>query len=155
MKFRTAHVNYSSITDNNNMDVDGEPLPSACHQSFMQECDINHILKLHDTAGILTHVNRGRAHYGDFVEGVNEYKDAMDLVVRANESFDALPSDLRSRFGNDPGLFMEFIQNPANYDEGVSLGLFSPRPIGQKQTADKRDDIPVGDGSEVGSPDPE
>lgn len=99
---------------------------SLTQQHMKKECDIKEIIKRHDRTGIIEHVNRGVAQYGDYSE-VNEYREALDLINNAQESFMNLPSDIRAMFGNDAGEFFEFATNPENADRMVQLGL-APSP---------------------------
>lgn len=114
---------------------------SMTHQSFKQECDINHILKKYNRTQMLTHINKIQGNYGDF-SGVQDYQTSLNQVIQAQDSFLALSSDLRKRFGNDPVNFLEFVNNPANYAESAKLGLLSEEKtrqyhdsIKQKQTS--------------------
>ena len=101
---------------------------SMTQQHFREECDIKNIIKRHDRTGIIEHVNRGIAQYGDYSE-VHEYREAIDLVNNATNAFMELPSDIRKMFDNDPGEFFEFATNPANAERMVELGLApSPAP---------------------------
>lgn len=95
---------------------------SRTKQSHKDECDINKILKKADKTGLITHVASSTARYGDFT-AVNEYQESLNTVIQAQDMFDALPSDIRKRFANDPGAFFEFATNPANKDDLVKLGL--------------------------------
>lgn len=105
---------------------------SLTQQHMQKECDIREIIKKHDRTGIINHVNRGVAQYGDYSD-VNEYREALDLVNNAMGSFMELPSDIRKAFNNDPGEFFEFATNPDNSDEMVKLGLSSsPAPVLQE-----------------------
>jgi phage internal scaffolding protein len=99
---------------------------SLTQQHMAQECDIKEIIKRHDRTGIIEHVNRGVAAYGDYSE-VHEYREALDLINNAKESFMVLPSDVRKMFDNDPGEFFEFATDPANAEKMVELGL-APSP---------------------------
>ena len=99
---------------------------SLTQQQFKKECDIKEIIKRHDRTGIIAHVNRGIAQYGDYSE-VHEYREALDLINNATESFMGLPSDVRKMFDNDPGEFFEFATNPDNAERMVELGL-APSP---------------------------
>ena len=94
-------------------------------QHHKQLCDINNIIRSYDKTGLVQHVNQAKAMYGDFTE-VNEYQESLNLVLRAQASFDELPSAIRRRFANDPGAFMEFVTNPENLDEMIKLGLANP-----------------------------
>ena len=102
---------------------------SLTQQHMLEECDIRNIIKKHDRTGIISHVNRGIAQYGDYSE-VNEYREALDLVNNANEAFMELPSDVRKMFHNNAGEFFEFATNPDNAEKMVELGLASsPAPV--------------------------
>lgn len=100
---------------------------SLTQQHFAKEADIKTIIKKHDRTGIISHVARGVAHYGDYSE-VNEYREALDMVNSANASFMELPSDVRAMFENDAGAFFEFATNPANDEKMVELGLKEAPP---------------------------
>lgn len=101
-------------------------LPSRTKQSFKAECDVNVIMKrFKKTAGV-DFLNRYQGYltgeFGDFSEVV-DYRTALEQVARAESVFGALPAALRSRFENDPAQFLDFVQDPANANELVSLGL--------------------------------
>lgn len=112
---------------------------SLTQQHFAQETDIKSIIKKHDRTGIISHVARGVARYGDYSE-INEYREALDVVNSANASFQQLPSQLRAMFGNDAGEFFEFATNPANSEKMVELGLAEapPSPKAEAQPVDKK-----------------
>ena len=104
------------------LDENGDPQPSHVKQSPADDCDINKIIAKYDQTGILTHVNTMVARYGDFTEA-NEYQDALNLVIEAQDGFAELPSHIRARFGNDPGTFLEWVTDPSNHEAAVELGL--------------------------------
>ena len=85
-------------------------------------CDVNNIIRQYDKTGLIEHVAASKASYGDFTQ-VNEYQESLNMVIRAQNAFDELPSAVRKRFGNDPGEFFEFATNPDNQEEMVKLGL--------------------------------
>lgn len=95
---------------------------SLTQQHFKKETDIVEIIKKHDRTGIIEHVARGVAQYGDYSE-VNEYREALDMVNNANASFMELPAEVRQMFGNDAGEFFEFATDPKNLDKMQELGL--------------------------------
>lgn len=94
-------------------------MTEQCHKA---DCDINTILKRYDKTGLITHVNNAVADYGDYTE-INEYQESLNLVIRAQENFEAMPSEIRKKFDFDPGQFLEFATNPANKEEMIKLGL--------------------------------
>lgn len=120
MKIRKAYDKH----DRQGFETVGE---SLTQQHFAKEADIKTIIKKHDRTGIISHVARGVAHYGDYSE-VNEYRDALDMVNNANENFMQLPSEIRAMFDNDAGTFFEFATNPANDEKMVQLGLKEAPP---------------------------
>lgn len=98
------------------------PEETLTEQHHVDACSISTILNQYDRTGLITHVNRSVASYGDYSE-VNEYQEALNTTIRAQNAFDELPSAVRKKFDNDPGQFLEFATNPANIDELVELGL--------------------------------
>ena len=115
IKFRTAYEPHKPCF----FDTEGE---SLTQQHFKEECDIINIIKRHDRNGIIEHVQRGQARYGDFSE-VKDYREALDLVQNAQEEFMNIPSDIRKQFDNNPGKFYEFVSNPDNKDELIKMGF--------------------------------
>ena len=57
----------------------------------------------------------------DFVD----YQEALGIVAQARESFLALPSSVRERFGNNPASLIDFLNDASNRAEAISLGLLS------------------------------
>lgn len=102
--------------------------PSLTKQSFKAECDINNIISRYNKTGMLDHVMKTGGRYGDFCD-VEDYHTSVLKVVEAQRMFESLPSTLRSRFANDPGNFLMFVQDPANVDEMVKLGLAVKREV--------------------------
>lgn len=62
---------------------------------------------------------------GDFTS-VTDFHSAMNMVRAAEEAFMAMPASLRERFGHDPQNVMLFLDDPANRDEAIKLGLVEP-----------------------------
>lgn len=111
--------------ERNSFETKGESLTK---QDQMSMCDVNNIIAQYDRTGLIRHINESVAQYGDFTQ-VNEYQESLNFVMQAQDNFNALPSDLRSKFNNDPGAFFEFVTDPANIDEMVKLGLaVAPEP---------------------------
>lgn len=96
---------------------------SRTHQSFKKETDVNHIVSRAQMAGFLPPPVRPPV-FAD-VSGVRDFKSAVYRVQAVHELFDALPSEVRKRFKNDPLGFLQFCDNPANLSEMAKLGLLS------------------------------
>lgn len=94
-------------------------------QQFKDECDINEIVRRFGLGHKMPESVR-IPQYGDFTQ-IDDYHSACNAIAEAGEAFDALPSDLRKRFQNDPGQFVDFCLNEGNRDELVKLGLVVPK----------------------------
>ena len=91
-------------------------------QAMKNECDINNIMAKFEKTGLFDHLTKYNGDYGNFI-GAPEYHEAMNAVVEAENMFMEIPAKIRSRFENDPAKFLEFVQDPANTDEIISMGL--------------------------------
>lgn len=108
-----------------------QPLTNFEHtltkQSMAEECDINAIMKKYETTGMLPEMIEKNPQYGDFSEPI-DYMMSMNLVIHAQEQFEALPATVRERFQNQPEKFLEFTANPENQDELIRMGLATKKP---------------------------
>lgn len=98
---------------------------SLAKQSFKDECDINTIVRNFGLTGELPNDVRA-PQYGDF-EGVFDYHTAMNQVIAAQDSFMQMPAEVRARFNNDPGAFVDFCSDVNNLEEMEKLGLVVSR----------------------------
>lgn len=98
--------------------------PGRTKQEFVDDCDINKIVERFTRTGMLP-PPRGVQLYGDFSE-VGSYHEAHLAIQHANDTFAELPSHIRTRFHNDPGAFLKFLDNDENLEEARSLGLIPP-----------------------------
>lgn len=98
--------------------------PSMTKQSFKKECDINHIMGKYLKTGAIDHFAKFGPSYGD-IEPVT-FHEAMNVIRKSEEMFEALDSSIRKRFHNNPAEFMEFVQNPDNLEEMRKLKLARP-----------------------------
>lgn len=120
-----------SVRSANGYDVDSASVdagffcdePTMAQQNFKDECDINTIVRRFGVTGQIP-VPSIEPQFGDF-SGVSSYHDAMNLLIDAQETFDAIPSDIRKQFDNDPGKFVDFTLNPDNRDQLKEWGLLS------------------------------
>lgn len=98
--------------------------PSMTKQSFVAECDINNIVHAFSQTGQIAHINE-RAAAGAFVDLPDslDYQQAVELARAGDAAFMALPAQIRARFDNDPARFLDFVEDPANQQELIELGL--------------------------------
>lgn len=101
--------------------------PGRTKQSFSKAADINEIVRRYRRTGFLDGV---KANPGQFVDvsKIGDFRELVSKVRSATESFEGLPSELRSRFHNDPAELIEFISDDSNREEAVKLGLV-PKPV--------------------------
>lgn len=98
---------------------------SLTQQHFQEETEINNILRSHDRNGVISHIHKGQAIYGDFSD-ITDLQDALSRIKEAQAEFMNVPSDIREKFQNDAGKFYTFASNPDNFDEMVNMGLANP-----------------------------
>lgn len=103
------------------------PEETLTKQSFQEEVDINTIVRRFNLTGQLPE-NVAVPTYADFDE-IFDFHSAMNVVAQAGEAFGLMPADVRARFHNDPGEFMDFVHDDRNYSEAVKLGLVMPPPV--------------------------
>lgn len=116
---------HSAYSPRRSVRVSIDPASDMTKQSFRDECDINVIMSRYQTTGILPQTrNALDAQYAD-VSGI-DYQAAQNLVAGAKSMFMELPSSVRSRFDNDPGLFLAFTHDPKNREEMAKMGLLTP-----------------------------
>lgn len=101
--------------------------PSLAKQAFLEETDINKIVERFNLTGQLPS-NVRMPTYGDFTD-IPDFHSAMNAIRLAQESFNAMPPQVRERFNNDPGKFVDFCSNPENRDEAIKLGLVEPQEL--------------------------
>lgn len=95
-------------------------------QEFKDECDINQILAKYVKTGVITHSAKFGGQYMDCP--AFDFREAMEKVAQAEMMFIELPAKVRERFRNDPGQFLQFVQDPKNAEEAAALGLATPPP---------------------------
>lgn len=107
-----------------NMDEEGNPVYFT-EQAHKEQCDVNKIIRKYDRNGLISHVSRFEAQFGD-VSGL-EFKAMQDKVLHAKEEFNKLPSKIRNRFQNSPQKLLQFMDDANNRDEAIELGLINPQ----------------------------
>lgn len=123
--------------------------PTQTKQSFKNDCDINRIMARFQKTGAITHVQNHSLQYG-FASGAT-FTESMNIVANAQSMFNELPSSIRTKFKNDPAEFLDFVQNAANADELVELGL-ATRALPQRLRSEDR---PLDDDSGASKTKPE
>lgn len=99
---------------------------SRTKQSEAEACNINVIMAKYSKTGLITHLNRYEGKYGDFT-AITDYQTSLNIVMEAEKMFMSLPSDVRAKFENDPGKFLAFSNDPANFEKLREMGLAKPK----------------------------
>lgn len=118
-------------------DVDFSNTVSLTKQSDAVDCDVNVLFKRFERTGQLPNMIVRDATYGDF-SNVPTYQEAVEVVRRADEQFQALDVSLRNRFDNDPSKFLAFVTDPANVDSLEEMGLLKPEVVAQREADRKK-----------------
>ena len=102
---------------------------SRTQQSFTEECDINTIVRRFNLTGTLPVAARAPT-YGDFSE-VMDYQTALNAIIAAEDSFMTLPAEIRKKFNNDAGAFVDFCSDEANRAELEKMGMITPQAMAE------------------------
>lgn len=127
---------------------------SPCHvqQHDVPTCNINNIMDKYRKTGLLEHVNQFRGNYGDFTSAPT-YHEAFNKLVEAQEMFMTLPANVRDKFANDPGLFLEYVSDENNQAGMEELGLLPKKaPAKPQEPAKEAPKSEEGSGSKAPEP---
>lgn len=102
--------------------VDFSDDPGMTQQHFREETNVNHIMAKYGASRLLEHYAQFQGNYGDFTD-VQDYQTSLNEVIKAQDMFMSLPSEVRTRFGNDPAQFLDFVGREENRSEMKKMGL--------------------------------
>lgn len=120
--------------------------PTLTKQSFAEEVDINTIVRRFHLTGEIPQ-NVRMPTFEDFT-GVTDFHTAMNAIAVAREAFDKMPAEVRARFNNDPGAFVDFTADKNNLAEARKLGMVPPEELPEPEAPPMRVSIvePLRDG---------
>lgn len=95
---------------------------SMTQQQFKAECDVNNILAKYKKTGMVTHLAKHQGNFGDF-SNVEDYQTCLGKLMQAQTAFGTLPSELRTKFDNDPAKLIDFLADQKNDEEAIKFGL--------------------------------
>lgn len=122
--FLRTPYNYDTMQASNASALSCED-PSLAQQHARDESDINTIVKRFGLTGELPS-NVRTPTYGDFSDAM-DYHTSLNAVRAADAAFMQLPADIRIRFNNDAGAFVDFVSDDSNRAEAEKLGLVLPQ----------------------------
>lgn len=91
-------------------------------QEFVSQVNISNIIKKYVRNGVNPFCITQDAKYGDFTN-IPSYQEALELVCAAEDHFLRFPADVRAMFDNDPGKYIDFLNNPENREKAIQLGF--------------------------------
>lgn len=100
---------------------------SLTQQHLAEETDINWIVKRYAQTGEVPQHQLPPLN-SDFAANLT-FEQSMNLIVEARESFDALPSEIRTRFHNNPAEFVDFMSDAKNGDQIREMGLYNEEAL--------------------------
>jgi len=121
------------------------PKKGMTKQMHKEECDINHIMLKFQKSGVIDHVNKHQQDYGFCTS--TDLHESLNLINTANDMFDELPSQARKKFHNNPGEFLDYVQDPENKEKLFDLGL-TDYPITPLTLPEKAENTPSANAEE-------
>lgn len=86
---------------------------------FKDSCDVKKIIDRYHRTGQVP-LNTKNPIYGDFSK-VQDYQQAMNTVILAQEQFESLPSQIRKKFNNNPEEFLNYMEENDGNMEKLAL----------------------------------
>ncbi|MBR6730596.1 MAG: hypothetical protein IKL90_04560 [Alphaproteobacteria bacterium] len=130
--------------------------PGMTEQNHMVDCDVNTTVARYVRTGAFGAPNEIPTNPPDF-SGFDQnfsFFKAQCMVAKAQQEFDALPSSIRSRFDNNPGKLISFLEDSSNQEEAVKLGLVEAPAIQDSNGVIHTTQTPPSQGSVVGNSEP-
>lgn len=123
-----------TIKKDSNKKITNPDVVSQTKQSERDGSNINTIVARAKKTGMLgTGLASDRqAQYGDF-SNAGDYLQQQNNVIAFKTMFDALDSETRNKFRNQPSLLLEYVNDPKNREEAESLGLLPKPKLERKQ----------------------
>jgi phage internal scaffolding protein len=99
------------------------PGKSLTQQHFKEEHTMNNMVNKYLKGG-RPPLNERQATFGDFAS--IDFQEMQNAIADINTQFAELPARLRTKFGNRPENLLRWLENPANQETAVKLGLITP-----------------------------
>ena len=116
-----------------------ENCPSLAEQHSAQMTDINWLIKKFQPDELAAYIQTKnmlrREITGHDFSQEPELQEAMNVSYRLKKQFDSLPDEVKYQF-KGPVDFLKFIDNPANEEKMLKLGILT-----KKQVADVKDAV--------------
>jgi len=113
--------------------------PTLAEQHTAHLSDINYLIERYKPDELASYL-AARTQYRQEIVGHDfasepSMQDAKNIIYKSKQEFEALDEDIRKNFRNHLE-FLKFIDNPANADKMVKLGILTPKQIQNLQIPD-------------------
>lgn len=95
-------------------------------QADADDTDINVIVRRFGMTGEIP--QNVRVPLSEEFNDITDYHSALNQVIAAEKAFMSMPAEIRIRFDHDPAKLIQFVENPANREEAVKLGIVNAPP---------------------------
>ena len=99
---------------------------SLTEQHHTKTCNIHAIIAKYQKTGLIDHINRHQARYGD-VSGA-DFQTAQNLIAEQATIFEELPSAVREAYDNDPAKYLNEVMTPDGVERHQALLDPEPEP---------------------------
>lgn len=115
--------------------------PSLAEQHSAHLTDINYLMKKYkpdELAAYIAARNQYRAEIlGHDFSAEPSLQEAKNVILNSRQSFEALPDDVKNHFASHLE-FLKFIDNPANEEKMLKLGILTKKEIDSVKIADDK-----------------
>jgi hypothetical protein len=138
MKFRDGYDQEENDRVAKEGMIDCTNDPGTTQQAPAEEQDINVIMKRFGVkdGSVIPYWPDPNAMFGDFSEMPQDAVEAAEYIRRGEVAFMTLPATLRRKFDSGAQLH-NWLHNPENLDEAVTLGLLERREVSSSTSSDK------------------
>lgn len=124
---------------------DFEFCPSMAEQHTGHLTDLNYLIEKHTPDELAAYIS-ARSQFRQEIIGHDfsqepSLQEARNIVYQSKQAFEALPDDVKNNFKNHLE-FVKFIDNPANAEKLVKMGLITPKEIETIQTLTPDNNLP-------------
>ncbi|WGL31462.1 internal scaffolding protein [Dipodfec virus UOA04_Rod_1082] len=98
--------------------------PSPVQQQFLEETQLDFLLKKYSTLGINPFVASEPQTYLD-TSLISDFQTSQNRLVQLGGYFDRLPAQIRREFNDDLSTFVECVLDPQNESRLIDLGVLN------------------------------
>lgn len=125
---------------------DFEFCPTMAEQHTGHLTNINYLIERYKPDELQAYIN-ARNQYRQEIIGHDfsrepDLQSSKNIIYRSKKEFDALPDDVKVNFKNHLE-FLKFIDNPANAERMLKLGILTPRQIEKLKIEDSSTPTPT------------